>query len=212
MNRFFHSELEEIRGQLILMGEKAVNVGRMATKGFLESDLPLLEEALTLDDEIDELEVAIARASVRYVALRAPVSSDVRLIFVAIKASHDFERVADEAHSVAKKARSLLRRDGCVHQPVHIERMSEVALQMMRDAINCLLDEDLDLAQSISERDKEVDTLNQENFKLLSQQGPDGGFETASKVETIMISKSIERIADHAKNLSEEVIFLLTGK
>ncbi|MEM8868699.1 MAG: phosphate signaling complex protein PhoU [Verrucomicrobiota bacterium] len=212
MQRYFHTELEELRTKLILLGEKATEAGRMAVDGFLESDLELVEKAVKLDDEIDQLEVEIDQASVRYITLRGPVSSDVRLIFVAIKASHDLERAGDEAHSIAKKARSILRREGKVTNTVHIAEMSDLALTLMRDAITCFVEEDLEMARGIIRRDKQIDALNKENFKLLSTASPESSNDSTTSVETILISKSIERIADHAKNLAEEVIYLFTGE
>lgn len=212
MNRFFHKELEEIRSKIILIGEKANAAGRLAVEAFIESDLGKAQAAIEVDDEIDALEVEIDRASVRYITLRSPVSSDVRLIFVAIKASHDLERAGDEAHSIAKRTRNILMRDGKVTRPVAIEEMSLLAFDMMRDAITSFLDEDLELAQGIIERDKEVDKLNKQNFKELYKEMNGVNGEASTQVETILISKSIERIADHAKNLAEEVIYLLTGE
>ena len=209
MNRYFHKELEEIRSKIILIGEKANEAGRLAVEGFIESDLEKTQTAVKMDDEIDDLEVEIDRDSVRYITLRSPVSSDVRLIFVAIKASHDLERAGDEAHSIAKRTRSILTRSGKVTDPVTIEEMSKLAFAMMRDAITSFLDEDLELAKGIIQRDKEVDRLNKENFKNLSS-ATNG--DASTQIETILISKSIERIADHAKNLAEEVIYLLTGE
>lgn len=212
MNRYFHKELEEIRSKLILIAEKANEAGRLAVEGFIQSDLEKTQAAIQMDDEIDDLEVEIDRASVRYITLRSPVSSDVRLIFVAIKASHDLERAGDEAHSIAKRTRNILTRDGKVTKPVAIEEMSLLAFDMMRDAITSFLDEDLELAQGIIERDKEVDKLNKQNFKELYKEMNGVNGEASTQVETILISKSIERIADHAKNLAEEVIYLLTGE
>jgi len=212
MKRFFHKELEEIRSKIILIGEKANDAGRLAVDGFIESDLEKAQAALKIDDEIDTLEVEIDRASVRYITLRSPVSSDVRLIFVAIKASHDLERAGDEAHSIAKRTRNILIRDGKVTKPVAIEEMSRLAFDMMRDAITSFIDEDLELAQGIIKRDKEVDKLNKQNFKELYKEMGGVNGEASTQVETILISKSIERIADHAKNLAEEVIYLLTGE
>jgi len=212
MNRYFHKELEEIRSKIILIGEKANEAGRLAVEGFVESDLEKTQAAVKMDDEIDDLEVEIDRACVRYITLRSPVSSDVRLIFVAIKASHDLERAGDEAHSIAKRTRSILTRDGKVTNPVAIEEMSRLAFDMMRDAITSFLDENLELARGIIERDKEVDKLNKQNFKNLYKEMNGANGEASTQVETILISKSIERIADHAKNLAEEVIYLLTGE
>lgn len=212
MKRFFHKELEEIRSKIIHIGEKANDVGRLAVGSFIESDLEKAQAAMKMDDKIDALEVEIDRASVRYITLRGPVSSDVRLIFVAIKASHDLERAGDEAHSIAKRTRSILIRDGKVTKPVAIEEMSRLAFDMMRDAITSFIDEDLELAQGIIKRDKEVDKLNKQNFKELYKELGGVNGEASTQVETILISKSIERIADHAKNLAEEVIYLLTGE
>lgn len=211
MKRYFHKELEEIRSKLILIGEKANDAGCLAVDGFIDSDLEKTLSAVQLDDEIDDLEIEIDRASVRYITLRAPVSSDVRLIFVAIKASHDLERAGDEAHSIAKRTRSILTREGKVPHTVAIQEMSNLAFAMLRDAITSFLEEDLKLAEGIIERDKEVDRLNKENFKNLSK-GIQENSEASTQIETILISKSIERIADHAKNLAEEVIYLLTGE
>lgn len=212
MKRYFHSELESIRSKLILIGEKANEAGRIAVDGFLNSDLERVEKAAGMDDAIDELEIQIDNESVRYITLRSPVSSDVRLIMVAIKASHDLERAGDEAHSIAKKTRSILRRDGRVPHEAQIGEMSELAFDMMRDAITCLVEEDLDQAKSIIARDKRVDAINRRNFEELSTKMTALPSVNASCIETILISKSIERIGDHAKNLAEEVIYLLTGE
>ena len=212
MKRFFHKELEEIRSKIIHIGEKANDAGRLAVGSFIESDLEKAQAAMKMDDKIDALEIEIDRASVRYITLRGPVSSDVRLIFVAIKASHDLERAGDEAHSIAKHTRNILMRDGKVTKPVAIEEMSGLAFDMMHDAITSFIDEDLELAQGIIKRDKEVDKLNKQNFKELYKEMDGVNGEASTQVETILISKSIERIADHAKNLAEEVIYLLTGE
>ena len=215
MQRYFHEELEEIRSKLIRMSEKAREVGQLALEGFVECDLEKAERALVMDDEIDALEVEIDRDAVRYITLRGPVSSDVRLILVAIKASHDIERVGDEAHSIAKRTSSILRREGKVFQPVAIAEMGEIAFSMLGDAITAFIEGDLELARSIVHRDSEVNRLNRKNYKTLSSE-LDGELdnelsEASTQIKIIFISKSIERIADHAKNLAEEVIYLQTG-
>jgi len=212
MNRYFHNELEDLRSKLILIGEKSIEAGRLAVGGFLESDLEKIDKALKMDDEIDNLEIEIDRAAVRYTTLRSPVSTDVRLIFVAIKASHDLERAGDEAHSIAKKTRNILTREGRIANTVNIPKMAQLAFDMMRDAITCFVQEDVNLAKSITERDKQVDELNKQNFELLSGKNASEQISTPTAVETILVSKSIERIADHSKNLAQEVIYLLTGK
>ncbi len=211
MNRYFHAELEEIKNKLILIGEKANEAARISVDGFLENDLTKIDKAISLDDEIDELEQEIDRDAVRYITLRGPVSSDVRLVFVAIKASHDIERVGDEAHSIAKHAKKILTREGRLENYGAIKEMSEIAFGMMSDAISCFLEEDIELARELIDRDKKVDKLNRENYKLFAKKG-DPNTDNITDFEITLISRSIERIADHSKNLAEEVIYLLTGE
>ncbi len=146
----------------------------------------------------------------RYITLRSPVSSDVRFILVAIKASHDLERAGDEAHNIALRAKGILNRDGCASNTVTIEQMSTLACSMMKDAITALVEENLELAQAVIARDIEVNQLHQENYKMLISGSAEIGTDSSTCFQKILISKSIERIADHAKNLAEEVIYLLT--
>lgn len=212
MERYFHNELEDIRSKLVLIGEKANEAVNLATRGFLGSDLEQTKQAIALDDTIDDLEVQIDREVVRYITLRAPVSSDVRLLFVAIRASHDIERVGDEAHSIAKKTKNILLREGRIEDTVEIKEMSQLAIEMMNDAIASLVEEDLEKARAIIDQDNEIDRIHKRNFKMLSAAANGSEDHNANCVETILISKSLERIGDHAKNLAEEVIYLLTGE
>jgi len=212
MKRYFHHELEDLRSKLILIGEKANEAARIAVDGFLESDPEKLEAAISKDDAIDALEMEIDRASVRYITLRSPVSSDVRFILVAIKASHDLERAGDEAHNIALRARDILARDGQVTNIGTIEEMSQLTCSMMKDAITSLVEADPRQAKAVILRDKAVNQLHKENFQRLASGTESDNIEAATRFETILISKSLERIADHAKNLAEEVIYLFTAQ
>lgn len=210
MKRFYQHELEDLRTKLILIGEKANEAARIAIDGYIEGDLNKIEQAIALDDAIDQLEVEIDQASVRYITLRSPVSSDVRFILVAIKASHDLERAGDEAHNIALRAKNILSLEGAASGTVTIEQMSKLACSMMRDAITALVEENIELAHAVIARDKEVNKLHQENYKHLTTDPKDHGTDSPTRFQKVFISKSIERIADHAKNLAEEVIYLLT--
>ncbi len=212
MKRFYQQELEDLRTKLVLIGEKAKEAANIAIEGLLENNLEKLTKAITMDDTIDQLEFEIDQASVRYITLRAPVSMDVRFIFVAIKASHDLERAGDEAQKIALQAKKVLTKNGVVGETAAIGEMSQIASSMMQDAITALIEEDVELAEEVIARDKEVNLLNKENFKFFSGGYKNDKTEDATYFQKIFISKSIERIADHAKNLAEEVIYLLTGK
>lgn len=211
MKRFYQHELEDLRTKLILIGEKANEAARIAVDGFLENDLGKIDQALALDDAIDTLEVEIDQASVRYITLRSPVSSDVRFILVAIKASHDLERAGDEAHSIALRAKEILACDGRSGDTVTIAQMSLLSCSMMTDAISALVEEDVELAKAVIVRDKKVNELHQQNFETLTTGTQEDNPTPSTRFQKVFISKSIERIADHAKNLAEEVIYLLEG-
>jgi hypothetical protein len=107
MKRFFDGELETFRSQLILMGETSIRQVRNAMKALVDDDMNLAQSVIAADDEIDTLEVKIDDEAVRYMNLRAPIASELRLVIVGMKASHDLERVGDEATSIAKRAVSL---------------------------------------------------------------------------------------------------------
>jgi phosphate transport system protein len=211
MKRFYQHELEDLRTKLILIGEKANEAARIAVDGLLEDDLCKIDQALALDDAIDALEVEIDQASVRYITLRSPVSSDVRSILVAIKASHDLERAGDEAHSIALRAKEIFSCDGRSGDTVTIEQMSLLSCSMMTDAISALVEEDVELAKAVIVRDKKVNELHQQNFETLTTGTQEDNPTPSTRFQKVFISKSIERIADHAKNLAEEVIYLLEG-
>jgi phosphate transport system protein len=212
MKRFFDTELETFRTQLVLMGGKAIEHVSLALRALTESDAALAQNVISADDEIDRLEIAIDDEAVRYMNLRAPIATDLRLVIVGMKASHDLERVGDEATGIAKRAIRLAA--GPPLKPyVDIPRMSAIALGMLRDALDCFLEADNQAkALSVIRRDHEVDQLNKQLYRELSSfmiERPD----TISRaLELMFISKSLERIADHATNIAEEMVYLAQAR
>jgi phosphate transport system protein len=211
MKRFFDQELESFRSHLILMGEKSMDQVRHALKALVEGDISLADQVIAADDEIDKLEVGIDDEAIRYMNLRAPIASELRMVIVGMKASHDLERVGDEATSIAKRAVRLAA-EPQLKPYVDIPRMAEIALEMLRDALDCFLNGDAGKAIAVVQRDTEVDTLNKQLYRELTSfmiEKPD----TISRaLELMFISKSIERIADHATNIAEEMIFLMQAR
>lgn len=212
MKRYFHEELEDVRSHLMLMGEKAIANVNLAMRAMLDSDLATAKKVRAADDRIDEIEKQIDEEVARYIGLRAPVARDLRLLFVAIKASHDLERVGDEAASIAKRTAKILKAGGTTDDLGRLPRMCELAVGMLRDALHCFIDEDATRAIAISERDEEVDSLNRENFRYFIDLMKDNSDLVDFGTEMVFISKSMERIADHAQNIAEEVYYLLTAE
>lgn len=212
MKRYFHEELEDVRSHLMLMGEKAIANVNLAMRAMLESDLAIAQEVKEADDRIDEIETQIDDEVARYIGLRAPVARDLRLLFVAIKASHDLERVGDEASSIAKRTRKILKTGHAIDDLGTLPRMCDLAVSMLKDALHCFIEEDSSKAIAIFERDEEVDRLNRENFRYFIEEMRCNPNFVPIGTELVFISKSMERIADHAQNIAEEVYFLLTTR
>ena len=211
MKRFFDAELETFRSQLILMGETAIEQVRTAIQALVEAKTGLAEQVIAADDKLDRLEVEIDNEAVRYMNLRAPIASELRLVIVGMKASHDLERVGDEATSIAKRAIKLSA-EPPLKPYIDIPRMVSMALEMLRDALDCFLQVDEAKAVAVCKRDAEVDDLNRQLYRELTSFMIERPETISRAIELMFISKSIERIADHATNIAEEMIYLSQGK
>jgi len=207
MKRFFHSELEQFRSNLLLMGERCIEIVRLSSRALFESNVEFAKAVMEKDDAIDELEVMIDAEAIRYISMRAPVARDLRLLTVGMKAAHDLERVGDEATSIARR---VLKLDAGmpVKDFLTLPAMISLTLEMLRDAIDSFIDGDAEMAIGIPLRDKEVDKLNRQNYEKLARQITLDTDRVNTYLDLMFISKSIERIADHASNISEEVVFL----
>lgn len=207
MKRFFDAELETFRSHLLLMGERATEQVRLALKALVESNISLADQVIAADDEIDKLEVSIDDEAISYMNLRAPVATELRLLIVGMKASHDLERVGDEATNIAKRVVKLAA-EPPLKPYVDIPRMAEIAVEMLRDSLECFLQADTEKAMAVVRRDAEVDLINKQLYRELSSFMIEKPGTISRALELMFISKSIERIADHATNIAEEMIFL----
>ena len=211
MKRFFDAELETFRTHLITMGETSIRQVREAVKALVDGDIALAKKVVAADDELDQLEIKIDEEAVRYMSLRAPIATELRMVIVGMKASHDLERVGDEAVSIAKRAVRLAA-EPPLKPYVDIPRMTTMALEMLRDALDCFLHVDTDKAVAVIRRDEQVDQLNKQLYRELTSFMVENPGNISRAIELMFISKSIERIADHATNIAEEMIYLAKGK
>lgn len=211
MKRFFDTELETFRSHLIHMGETAIRQVQDALKALVDADVALADRVIAADDELDQLEISIDDEAVRYMNLRAPIATDLRLVIVGMKASHDLERVGDEATGIAKRAVRLAA-EPPLKPYVDIPRMAGIALEMLRDSLDCFLTNDADKAISVIRRDAEVDAINKQLYRELTSFMVEKPGTISRAIELMFISKSIERVADHATNIAEEMIYLAQGR
>lgn len=207
MKRFFDSELETFRSDLLRMGEVSVRQVRDALQALVTGDTKLAASVIEADDELDELEKRIDMEAIRYMNLRSPIATELRLVIVGMKASHDLERVGDEATNIAKRAIRLAA-EPPLKPYVDIPRMGAISVEMLREALNCFIHADSEKAIAVVRRDKEVDAINKQLYRELSSYMVEQPGTITRALELMFISKSIERIADHATNIAEEMVFL----
>lgn len=210
MKRFFLSELEELRTHLLLIAEKSTESLRNAIQALEEGDVERAEEVIVADDVIDDLEVAIDAEARRYITLRSPVASDVRLVTVAMKASQDLERIADEATNIAKRTIRLAEHRGELEFGA-IRKMADMTLALIREAIDSLIEEDAARAEGILAKDKAIDDSHRDNYQRFTEKVMAESANAPAYIELIFVSKALERIGDHATNIAEEVVYLREG-
>lgn len=210
MELFFHQELETFRSKIALMGSKAMTAVHNATKALMEHDSDLARSVRKKDDELDDLEVQIDGEAVRYVTLRKPVAGDMRLMVVGMKTGHDLERVGDEATNIAKRVQRIAG-EKPIKAYVDLPEISEAATEMLREALDSLFEGNTDKAKDILMKDESVDNLDKKIHRDLVELMRKSPEVTPTAIELMFISHSYERIADHACNIAEEVIYLTQG-
>ncbi|MBJ7494117.1 MAG: phosphate signaling complex protein PhoU [Opitutales bacterium] len=211
MQRFFHDELRQLQDNLVLMGERSIDMTRLVMQALETGDDKLALQVRGMDDAVDDLEKQVDREIMRYLTLFGPMGSDVRLLLAARDIAHDLERIADEASVIAKRVLVISQR-GPLKDLLHVPEEGRIAIEVLRLALDGFVEGDLAKAKLVITRDAEIDLLNRKNYEALFGRSGDSIKVSASNVELIFISKALERIGDHSKNISEQVIFILSGE
>jgi phosphate transport system protein len=211
MQRFFHDELRQLQDNLVLMGERSIDMTRLVMQALETGDDKLALQVRGMDDAVDDLEKLVDREIMRYLTLFGPMGSDVRLLLAARDIAHDLERIADEASVIAKRVLVISQR-GPLKDLLHVPEEGRIAIEVLRLALDGFVEGDIAKAKLVMIRDAEIDLLNRKNYEALFGRSGDSIKVSASNVELIFISKALERIGDHSKNISEQVIFILSGE
>jgi phosphate transport system protein len=203
-------ELAELKELLLLMAGHSRNAVTRAIKALVERDDVLAREVIEHDTVVDQLEIKVDEVAVNLLA-KAPLASDLRLITVAMKASHDLERVCDEATTIARRAIEL-NGEPQLKPYVDIPKMAQIALEMLDHAINGFVNRGPKEAREVIKRDKEVDALNKQLHRELASYMIERPSTITRALNLMVVSKALERIADHATNVAEEVVYLYEGR
>lgn len=198
--------LDELRQKLLTMASHAETAVNQSVEALMHRNHDLAVKVRGDDNIIDHFEVEIDEMAIQLLT-KAPLATNLRLVTVAMKISQNIERIGDEATKIAKRARDLSQ-EPPVKIHLDLPRMAALALAMVKDSLDSFVHRDPVAARAIIPRDKEVDALNKELHQALARHMMDNPDTIARCLHWIVATKSLERIADHAKNIAEEVVYL----
>ena len=207
----FQEELDTLQHRLLEMGGLAEERVRTAIRGLVTRDPALIESVVHGDEPVNQLHIEIDTRCFRLLALRQPVATDLRVIVAATKINTDLERVGDLAVNIAEAADRY-----CRHPPVKklidVPRMSDVAQTMLRDALDAYVKRDTVLARAVLNADDELDGLKTQVFRELLTYMLQDPATIEPSLDLILISRHLERIGDHATNIAEDLIFMVSAE
>ncbi len=206
MSVHFEQELEELKQKLLGMAGHAEAAVTRAIQALGERNAKLAAQVDADDDILDRFEIEVDELAIHLLA-KAPLASHLRFITVAMKASHDLERVGDEGTNIARRVRELTE-EPPLSPPVDIPHMADLALSMLHDALQSFVNHDPAQARAVIPRDQEVDALNRQYNRALVHCVLEDPHTITRCMHLMAIVKSLERVADHATNIAEEVVYL----
>lgn len=210
MKRKFDEDLDALRASLLEMGGLSEEMIQHAVKVVTGRDESPLKKVLALEEKVNGLHIDIDERCLRLIALHQPAAGDLRLIAAALKINSDLERVADQAVNIAETGIYLCREPRI--NLGDIPRMAELAAQMLKDSLVAFSRGDVDLARSVIARDDEEDRLKSQTFNELLALMQSDSSTIHRGMDIILVSRNLERVADHATNIAEDVIFMVLGK
>ena len=206
----FHQELDELKHRILAMAGMSEQAIDLAVQAYTQRDLALCQRVLNNEDAINRAEREVDEFAIDLLAMQQPMAIDLRFILAVIKINADLERVGDQAVNIVQRVMNMIELP--VHElPVDIPAMASRVRSMVRDALRSFIEGDTDLAKHVLEADDEIDRMNHEAFANLSsfmQKKPEGAVQA---LDALSIARNLERVADHATNIAEDVIFWVRG-
>jgi phosphate transport system protein len=203
--------LDKIKKMILSLGAMVEERVHQAKQAMDTIDVSLAQHIIRLDHEIDEMEVEIEEECLKILALHQPVAVDLRFLVAVIKINNDLERIADLAVNIAQRVKSIAR-DSSVGMRYDYSEMVTQVEAMLQNSLDSLVNLDADQALRVCLQDDEIDAMKEtahEHFKTLIKDHPD---QAGPFIDMLLISRHLERIADHATNIAEEVIYMIEGE
>ena len=210
MERRFDEELKQLKDRLLTMAGLAEQAVGKSVKALVARDLAMAKAVTVEDAEINQLEVGIEEICVSLLARYQPEAKDLRFIAMVFKIVNDLERVGDQAVNISERTLDLLK-EPLLKPLIDIPKMAELAQRMLKDALDAFVQQNAGLAREVCRRDEEVDRLNDQVYnELLVFMTRDPKTITRA-MDLILVGRNLERVADHATNIAEDVYYLVKG-
>ena len=211
MSKHLQKDIENLKSRIIRMGEDVEDRVYRATLSIIQRDEQMAQDVIAQDDEIDRMEVEIEEDCLRMLALYQPVAVDLRFIITVLKINNELERVGDLAVNIAERS-VFLAGQADVAIPFDFAGMALQAESMLTRSIECLINMDVRLAYRIRSEDDDVDAKNREMYVRLIDAIPTNFEHINYLLHALSVGRHLERIADHATNIAEEVIYLVNAE
>jgi phosphate transport system protein len=211
MQRHFHEELEALKQTLLAMGGLVEDQIRRVMTALLERDSEVAREVIERDRQVNAYDVEVDEKCVELLALHQPAAGDLRFVTTAMKIVTDLERIGDQAVNIAQRALEL-NREPQLKPYIDLPRMAERAQRMVKESLDAFVARDTDLARRVCGEDAAVDALKEQIFRELLTFMMGDTTTIPRAIRLILISRFLERVADHATNIAEMVIYMVESK
>ncbi len=211
MQRHFHEELDALKQTLLAMGALVEDQIRRVMRALMERDEALARDVIERDHQVNAYDVEVDEKCVELLARYQPAASDLRFLTTAMKIVTDLERIGDQAVNIAQRALEL-NREAQLKPYIDLPRMAAKSQQMVKDSLDAFVARDAGLARDVCARDSEVDALKEQVFRELLTFMMGDPKTIARALHLILVSRFLERVADHATNIAEMVVYMIEGK
>jgi len=211
VHRHFDEELQSLKEKLLSMASLAESMIYKAIKSLIERDSSFIEQVNSDEKKVNLLEIEIDDLCLKLLALKQPMAADLRFITSAMKIDNELERIGDMAVNITQSAAVLIRQPQ-LKPYIDIPRMADLAQKMVKDSLDSFIRQDVKLARSVLTRDDQIDDLGEQIFRELLTFMISDPSNIPRALQLVLVSRHLERVADHATNIAENVIYLVQGK
>jgi len=211
MTIHFQNEIEKLQKDLLNLSAVVEENTRKGLRAFENRDTDLAAEVIQKDHEIDQMEVDLEEECLKLLALYQPVAIDLRFIIAALKINNDLERVGDLGANIAKRVKNFSKYPD-IESPFDLQKMAQSSFSLLHKSLDAFVNFDVDTAQDVRVNDNEVDTYNEEAQHQISEAIKKTPEKEEGYIQLIWVAKHLERVADHATNIAEDIIYMLRGQ